>query len=313
MGSSGGGGTSSNTVTQVQQIPAYEQQFSQQNQALAQSLGSQPYPTYGGSLVAGFTPLQNQAIGAVPGAATAYQPLMGAAEASAGAAGSINPLALNPADPNTVAQYMNPYVQNALAPQIHQLQTQLGQQQMATNAQATAANAFGDARQGVQNSLNNYYGNLSLNDLLGQGYNTAYTNAMNTIGQQQQMGLGEQQAMNAISQNLGNLAGQNQQLGLTGANAVYNAGQLQQQLSQQGLNAAYQQYLNQVNWPYQMLNVQESALSNSPYNITNYQTLPNANMTAQGLGTFASLAGAAGSLLGGQGSTQNPTAPLPFG
>jgi hypothetical protein len=94
------------------------------------------------------------------------------------------------------------------------------------------------------------------------------------------------------------MANQVQQQGITGANAVYNAGTQQQTVQQQQLNAAYQQYLNQVNWPYQMLNVQESALSNSPYNIATAVTLPNGNSTAQGFGTLAGAAGLLGSLSG---------------
>jgi hypothetical protein len=85
---------------------------------------------------------------------------------------------------------------------------------------------------------------------------------------------------------------------LNAANAVYSVGQQQQTLGQNELNTAYQQYLNQVNWPFQMLNVQESALSNSPYNVATAVTLPNGNTTAQGFGALTALGG----LLGGSGS-----------
>jgi hypothetical protein len=97
-----------------------------------------------------------------------------------------------------------------------------------------------------------------------------------------------------------------QQQQLTGANATYNAGSQQQQLQQQQLNAAYQQYLNQVNWPYQQLNVQEGALSNSPYNIQTATTLPNANSTAQGFGTLMAAGGLLGGLAGGQTASNAP-------
>lgn len=386
MSSGGGSGGGTNTVTQSTQIPQFEQDFAQSNQQLAQSLGQQPYPTYQGALVQGFAPQQYQGMNLAQGAASAYQPDLSTAEGltyngvNNGAAwldqaGNIGPnyyggvnalqnaaagssnvntgmniigsaLGGSPANAGVIQGYMSPYVSQALAPQVTALQTQLGQQQNAINAQATQAGAFGDARQGAEQALQNFYGNQSLSGLVGQGYNTAYSNALQTaLGEQQltgqlgtsygNLGLGEQQAQSQIGstlgnlglnesqlqsqigtsmgnlmlaggQQMGNLGGLNQSLGITGANALFNTGQQQQQLGQQELNQAYQQYLNQVNWPFQMLNVQESALSNSPYNMVNATTLPQANMTAQGFGAGVGALGSLASLLGGGGGNNAP-------
>lgn len=289
--SGGGSAPSAQTVTTSQQIPLYEQQFSQQNQALAQSLGSQAYPQYQGPLVAGFTPTQQAGQGAAIDAASSYQPLLNAG-VQATAAG----MNASAADPGVIQSFMNPYVQSSLAPQITDLQTQLAQQQNQLGAQATQSGAFGDARQGAQASLNNFYGDQALNGLVSQGYNTAYNSALGAAQNQQNL-------MMQGGNQLANMGAMNQSLGLTGAGAIYNVGAQQQQQQQQELNTAYQQYQNQVQWPYQMLNVQESALSNSPYNMSNQVTLPNANQSAQNLGMFASLAG----LLGGGSNT------APFG
>jgi len=116
--------------------------------------------------------------------------------------------------------------------------------------------------------------------------------AQGTLGQQ------EQNTMLSAAGTAAGLGSQAQQQQIAGANAVYNVGQQQQQQGQSELTAAYQQYLNQVNWPYQMLNVQESALANSPYNVQTAVTLPNANSTAQGFGTLAGAAGLLGQLGG---------------
>lgn len=414
--SSGGGGTSTNSTVQTQQIPEYEQQFSQQNQQLAQSLGSQAYPQYQGALIAPQNTAQQAGQQQAIGAASDYQPYLNAANSYIGQAGNATAFnndlaasnsatgsALDPAafnayegaasnqigtglnaatvtgaenaqagatqqaqaltNPNAVANYMNPFVQQALAPQISDLNLQLAGQQNTINSQAAQAGAFGDARQGAAQGMQNYFGNQALNQLIGTGYNNAYTQALSALGQAQgtqlgaasqygniaNSGLGEQNAQLAGAQQLAGLAGQQQQeqqiglqgaaqfgtnaglatqqqqeqlgvgsaeaaLGnqvqqqaLTGANATYNAGNQVQTQQQNELNAAYQQYLNQVNWPYQMLNVQESALSNSPYNIATAVTLPSANSTAQGFGTLTGAAGLLGSLAGSGGST------APFG
>lgn len=342
--SSGGGGGSSNTVTNQVQIPQYEQQFSSENQDLARSLSSNPYPQYNAPLVQGFSDQQQQGMAMAGGAASAYQPDLTQAEGMAanaatypsdlydyiyanGGGGGNQALqqarSMGPSN-STIAQYMSPYVQQSLAPQVMALQTQLGQQQNQINSQATQAGAFGDARQGAMQALQNFYGNQSLNGLEAQGYNTAFSNALQTSLQEQQnqaqigsalggLGVNWGQALNQGSQeaqnaaNLyANLAGANQSLGITGANALYNAGQQQQTLGQQELNQAYQQFLNQTNWPFQMLNIRESALSNSPYNIQNAMTVPQANMVAQGFGAGLGALGSIGSMLGSGGGGATP-------
>ena len=360
---SGGGGT--NTVSQSVQIPAYEQQFSSENQDLARALASNPYPAYNQPLVQGFAPQQEQGMAMAGQAAGAYQPDLNYATAlNAGAGWQDNGVsntalggaaigdamgiptsayftganvmgnAINngsPANAQTMASFMSPYVQQALAPQLLGLQTQLGQEQNKIDAQATQANAFGDARQGAAQALQNFYGNQAISGVLGQGYNTAFSNALQSALQEQQLqgnlGAALTQAGNQFGQlrmaqgqdlanlgmgaasNLGQLGASEQSLGIAGANALFNAGQQQQTLGQQELNQAYQQFLNQANWPYQMLNVRESALSNSPYNMVNATTVPQANMAAQGFGSALAGVGSLAQLLGGSGGGNN----APFG
>jgi hypothetical protein len=429
---SGGGGTTQNTVTSSTQIPAYEQQFSQDIQNNAQNLAAQPYPTYQAPLEATLNPQENQAFSDVNAAQTVQDPYntqamnqysvannnlgtsvgMQAQDAAMQQwdaavqgtslgyqatdssmqgqdAGMQNQDAayqaqgagytqegnqelnyantLNPGNGAALSQYMSPYVQQALSPQILQMETQLGQQQNATAAQATSAGAFGDARQGVSNALNNYYGDQTLAGIESTGYNTAYTNALSSLNQQQQNVTSIGQGMNTEGATMGQYgsnvgqagsavgqagsavgqAGSNvsqagsaigtagaqtgqagvndtnnaagyasvgndistlgntaQQEALTGANAEYDAGDIQQNQTQEGLNLAYQQYQNQVQWPYQMENVEESALSNSPYTIANQVTLPSAT-SASSLGAFAQTAGSLGSLLSGSSTTSS--------
>lgn len=283
----GGAPSGGNTVTQVQQIPSWEQGFVQENQDLARSIGSQAYPTYDAPLVQGFTPLQQTGQAMAADASNAYQPYLNAASGLGGQA-----MNLSANNPNAVMSFMSPYIQGALQPQIQNLQLQQGQNAQNIAQQATQANAFGDARQGVAEGLNNYFGDQSLNNLVSQGYNTAFNNATSALQGQQ----------NALLQGAGlysNLGGQVQGQALSGANAVYNVGQQQQQLGQQELNTAYQQFLNAVNWPTQMLNIRESSVSNSPYQVATAVQLPAGNTTAQGFGGLLNAAGLAGSLASG--------------
>jgi len=283
-GSSGGGGTT--TVSQTA-IPDWQQGQVQANEQLATSLAAQPYPNYQGQLIAGFSPLQQQGMQMTQDASTSQQPYQ------QGANSLINQSA-QAWSPQTAQQYMSPYAQAALAPQIQALGIQQAQNANQIGAQATRAGAFGDAQYGNEQALNNFFAGQNLNNLEQQGMNQAYNTGLGAYQQQQGQ---ELQAGNA----LGNLGGQVQQTGLTGANAVFGAGTQQQQLNQSQLTEAYQNFMNQVNWPYQQLNTQIAATANSPYQVPTANLAPT-SATAQNLGAFASLAGGVGSLLGGGSS-----------
>lgn len=288
--SGGGGGGQTNTNTQVQQIPEFEQDFAKANQNIAASIASQPYPTYQGQLIAGFSPQQQQGMQQVQNASTAYQPYLNTAA-------NYTQAATHPWDAQTAQQYMSPYAQAALQPQIQALKLQEAQQQQSTDASATQAGAFGDSRHGVQTALNNFYGNQALNNLEATGMNQAYNTGLGAYQQQQQL-LG-----NAGSQ-MANLGNEATTLGQQAGNANFQAGAQQQQLSQQQLTEAYNNFLNQQNWPQQQLYVRESALSNAPYNNTIYQSLAPTNATGSNLGMFSTLAGLFGG--GGSGANNNP-------
>lgn len=360
---SGGGGGSQNTVTSTTQIPLYEQQFSQQIQGQAGSLATQAAPVYQGQLVAGFTPQQQTAFGAINNAYDAQTPYntqargdLSNAQTNLGAAGSYETSAvpyqqqdaamqqqganeyayantLNPTNSAALDAYMSPYVGLSLQPQMLSAEQNLASQQLQNNASATQANAFGDARQGVQGALNNYYGDQTMSGIQASGYNSAYNDALSSLNQEQQNAMGIASGEGQLGNNTGqagmnvatignNIANQAMDMGtlgtdqatlgqmvqgeqLAGANALYDSGQIQQNQQQQALNMEYQQYMNQVQWPYQMLNVEESALSNSPYNISNMVTLPQANQTATNLGAFSSLAGLLGGSAGGGNAAAN--------
>lgn len=267
----GGGSGGSQTVTQIEKLQPFQEDFAKQNQSIAASLASRPFPTYQGQMVAGFDPLQQQGMQMAVDASTAHQPYL----QQAGQQWS----------PQAAQQYMSPYVMQALQPQIEALNIQQGQQRNQIGANATQAGAFGDARHGVADSMNDFYGNMAMSGLVGQGMNQAYQTG--------------QQAFQADQTRQAQLASLAQQLGLSGSEAVFGAGTQKQELSQQNLNTAYQNFMNQMNWPIEMLNLRTSVLAQSPYSTTRLTTAPPANSTAQNLGAFGALAGGMGSLMNG--------------
>ena len=134
-------------------------------------------------------------------------------------------------NPNSVGAYMNPYLQQSLAPQLALLnqQQQIGNQGIA--AQATGQGAFGGNRATLAQGLNNQGYDLAKQTAIGQGYN----NAFNAATQAQQFGanLGLQGAMQGTSAGLQGLATGMQGAGL-GLQGVQGAQQGYQGATQAG-------------------------------------------------------------------------------
>lgn len=330
--SGGGSSPSTNTVVQQSNIPQFVQDYSGSNMQLAGAISNTPYQAYQGQRIADFTPNQQQSFDMTKNAAGSYQPAVNAAtSATQQNMGStfgqqFNPQAVQSQNFNQadIGSYMNPFLQQSLTPQLQMLQRQQGMDQLGVNQGATSAGAFGDARQGVADANNKMNYGLLASNLIGQGYNNAFnsaaqnfqTDASRNLGAQQ---FNQQQALASFGANAGqfntersqqlqgasqlaNLGAQQQALGLAGANAVGQVGAMQQGQNQQNLTTAYNDFLDQRNYPIEMLNVRESALSSNPYNTTRLTTSPPPNTMAQNLGAFGALAGGAGTLLNGSGT-----------
>ena len=225
-----------------------------------------------------------------------------------GAGQNYQNMATNPA---AVGAYMNPYVQQSLAPTLGLLNQQQQLEQQKAQGQATGQGAFGGNRAALQQGLIGQNYDLAKQQAIAQGYNTAFQNAQ----QAQQFGanLGLQGAMQGTSAGL-----QGTSLGLQG---VQGAQQGYQGASQAGVglgNLGYQQNqadvsriglqnqlgLQQYQLPYQNLQFMQGIMQGLPYSnqtTQGYQAPPNALSQMAGIGT---------TLLGGYGLL-NKTGLLP--
>jgi hypothetical protein len=142
-------------------------------------------------------------------------------------------------DPNVVQGYMNPYLQASLNPQLAEAQRQYditGQQQQGA---ATKSGAFGGSREALMAAENQRNANMAKNQMIGQGYNTAFQNAQQQMNAANQAALsGNAQALQGYGMGLqgagqaGSQAMQGYGMGLQGAG---QAGQLGIQGAQAGL------------------------------------------------------------------------------
>jgi hypothetical protein len=151
---------------------------------------------------------------------------------------------------NSIAgQYMNPYLQASLQPQLDALTYQSQQDQQKLFGNLTNQGAFGGSRQAVAQGVGQ--GNLLAQQagLIGSGYNTAYNNAQNQFNTEQTQG-----------QNL--------------ANTIGSIGSQQQALSQADLAAQQAQYQTEQAYPYQQLQFEQGLLNGLP--VTSTTSTPNA-------------------------------------
>ena len=197
-----------------------------------------PYQAYKGPLTAGASDLQNQAFaGASDLAKTGYTP-------TNFTTGTFDTAAAN--------KYMNPYINASLDPQLKELQRQSRINSMADADKLTQAGAYGGSRQAILQGEQNRNLLDKSQDLIGQGYNTAYNNAMNQFNTEQGRGMDAQKASEASRvygadygmksiQNLADLGAT--QRGITGEGIAADKTQFEQQRDNPLKMAQYQKDL----------------------------------------------------------------------
>ena len=281
------------TVTQTN-LPEYARPYFESLLGKAGALtdiNQNPYQSYQGQRLADFTPLQQQAFQNIGG--MQISPQTGQATGLAGMAGigglgAGQQYAQMATDPTAISAYMSPYMQNVVDYQKQQAIRDYSRALPGLGAQAAQAGAFGGSRQALVESE----AQRNLQNQLAGIQATGSQNAFNQAQQAQQFGanLGLQ-GLNLAGQAAGTLGqlGQQQygqQMGINAA--LQQAGAQQQALAQQQLTNQYQDFLNQMNYPYQQLGFMSDILRGMPTTgITTqqqYQAQPSMFSQIAGLG-----------------------------
>ena len=275
LGDGGGGGGGSapanttSTSTQTAELPEWARGYAKDTLAKGQALtdiNQNPYQQYSGDRIAGFSPMQQQAMQNAQGMSVAPQVGQGTAAATMAGMGGLN--VAGQANPygfqNQVGGYMNPYMNQILAPQLAEANRQYDIGATKQQSAATQAGAFGGSREAIMAAENERNRNMGLQSIYGQGLNTAYTNAQNQYNQNLQNQLAGYGMANQAAGQLGQL-GQNQytqNMGINQLQAQY--GGQQQALQQQGLTQAYTDFQNQQNYPYKQLGFMSDLIRGLP-------------------------------------------------
>ena len=262
-----------------------------------QAIAEQPYQVYQGPMTAGESGLQSKVfqglgnltfpgqLGQTFSSAGAYTPPAmapntfanqpigtGAGAPMSGGIGSLGGMtggttsATGTTSPLGVAsQYMNPYLQSVLQPQLEELRRQSQINLQPSMAKLTQAGGFGGGRQAIMESEANRNLLQAQNQAIGTGYANAYDKAMQQFNTEQ-----------GQAKTLADLMGQ--------------AGTTQRGIEQEGITADYNEFLAQRDYPQKMLQFQQSMLQGLP--ISTVSTSP-ASMT--GLGALQSTVGTLGS------------------
>lgn len=228
-----------------------------------QALSETPYQAYMGPLTAGASNLQNQA----------FQGIAGLAMPST--MGAYTPQSF--ATPGTAQQYMNPYLQQSLDPQLAEIRRQSDINRLGYTGKLTQAGAYGGGRQAIMDSENNRNLATQLAATTGQGYNAAYDRAATQFNTEQGLGLN--------AQNLTN------QYGLSALGKTAELGGVQRGIESEGIAADMAQFNQERDFPYKQVQYQQSLLQGMPLATQSYSyqqptTLSNIAGTSGGIGAM---------------------------
>lgn len=319
-GGGGGGGGQPDKQTQVTDVPDYAKPYVKDMLAKGAALtdiNQNPYQTYGANRIAGFSPMQQQSFQGAANMRPSQQLGTGTDLATAASIGALGAnyqggrFSGGMFGQDAADFYMNPYQQSVTdigkREAARQSQIQGTQQQ----AQATQAGAFGGSRDAIMRAERERNLGQQMSDIQAQGSNAAFSNAQQQFNadqgrrmQAQQLGeqsrqygagLGMQGLQTALqgAGQLGQLGGQQFQQGMD-INKLQSAygGQMQQQ-AQRPLDQAYQDFLNQQNYPYKQLGFMSDMIRGLPLGQQSTSSI-----YSQGPSTIQTLAGLGGAAYG---------------
>jgi hypothetical protein len=275
----GGQGTTqtTNQVSQTQ-LPPWVSNAAQQNYAMAQNVANRPIQQYQGQQIAGVAPQQQQSwdlAASMPGANAApyneanagYLGVMGqgAPQVTAGALANTN-----------LSPYMNPYTQSVINTTLPIMQQNLQQSEAQNQSNATAANAFGGSRLGVQQGVTQAQGALNMANMAAglnqSNFAQAQAGATGDLQRQLAAGQGNQQAVLGAQQNqnvaaggLANMANMQNTNAFQQYLGLQSAGQGEQAQAQNEIGANMGQFNQAWNYPTTQMNTLLASLGMTPY------------------------------------------------
>ena len=209
-----------------------------------QALGDEGYNAYTGPLTADSSGLQDAAFEGLGGLANTFTTGMGT--------GGYTPQEFTGAN---VGQYMNPYLTQALQPQIAAAQRQGEIDRINNASRMTQAGSFGGSRQAVAEAGLSRGLGANLANITGQGYRDAYDKAANQFNLEQDRGMTAQDKIN--------------EYGYSGIGALAELGDVQRGIESEGIMADRDQFEEERLFPYKQVQYMQSLLQSLPISAQN--------------------------------------------
>lgn len=208
-----------------------------------QALGSMGYQGYGGPLTAGASAPQTAAFQGIAGLNIPTQQM-----------GAFNPGSFT--DAGIAGQYMNPYLQSALQPQIDEARRQSDIERMRNAGRLTQAGAYGGSRQAIMDSENQRNLLQNLSGITSAGYASAFDKAQQQYNTEQGR---QQEAQDTTNQ-----------YGLAALTKQADLGAAARGIESQGIGADYAQFKEERDFPYKQVQYMQSLLQGLPLATQSY-------------------------------------------
>jgi len=288
----------------------------------AQALADKPFDAYTGPLTAGASGLQDQAfnqysqinaglpttVNTFGGDMTAGQQFGFGSAAGQGYQAGFTPESFTAA---SAQQFMNPYLQAALEPQLREARRQADISRVADAGRLTRAGAFGGSRQAIMEAEGARNLGTQLADITGRGYSDAFTQAQQQFNVEQEAlrraedarrgqfnvegdrlsQFDERRRLQANEEQRREIERQEREreqfneqerrriateeadrrFGLNALRDMSAAGERQRGIEQEGITADYLQFQQEQQYPYEQLQFMQSLLQGLPITATSRQ------------------------------------------
>ena len=276
-GGGGGGGTTTSTgTTYTSPVPEWLKDEQKEVVARGLALAQQPYQAYGGERVSQFTPLQRQAFGAAERQQIAPQLGLASGLATLGGVQSFR-------DPGMAGSFMNPFIEQALAPQLQGLARQAQIEGTRQQGEATMRGAFGGSRDAIMRAEREKNLLSQQADVLNRGYAQAFDTAQAQFNAEQARRLGAAQALGGLGQQQFG-----QEMDITGRQQQF--GSQQQQQIQRILDQQFADFQAQRDFPYQQVGFASDIIQGRGGSTRSIYSQPGPNPMAQLAGAGLSAA-----------------------
>jgi hypothetical protein len=212
-----------------------------------QALADAPYEAYTGPLTAGESELQTAAFQGL-GSLDLPTEDMGIS--------GYQPRTFTDLSSEEQKEYMNPYLMQALQPQIDEARRQSEIDRLANASRLTQAGAFGGSRQAVIDAENQRALQANLAGITGRGYEQAYRDALNQFNREQDLDMTAQDKINLY--------------GTEGIRRLADLGATQRGIESEGITADRLQFEEERDFPYKQVQYMQSLLQGMPVAAESY-------------------------------------------